>query len=79
MINDFFEYRSPFEKEELRKKINGLYLKGKRKFKGRRGKNNIIFEYIKQEITPNKSFVVDNAVKLIMAYYFEYCDIFESV
>lgn len=80
VIDEFFLYGSGFEKEELRRKFNSLYLKGKRKFNKTplKLRNNLVFEFILSNTKPKNTLAVNDAINLLMSYYFEYCDIFET-
>ncbi len=78
MINDYFELNSDFTKEELRKKFNGLYKKGKAIFSEGEDKNDNIFLYILKNASPRNNHAIFSAVYVLMSYYFECCDIFET-
>ena len=78
IINDYFELNSDFTREELRAKFNGLYLKGIKEIKTKENKNDQVFLYILEKASPRQNKAVKDAVLVLMAYYFEYCDIFED-
>jgi len=78
-ISDFFVLNSNFAKEELRDKFHGLYLAGVKEFGEGDIENDQIFFYIRNKSTPEKSISYYNAVYVLMAHYFEYCDIFKPI
>lgn len=79
VVNDFFNTNSKFAKDELRDKFEGLYEQAKCIFKNSDTISDNIFYYIRNESTPNKKLAYYNAVYVLMAHYFEYCDIYEPV
>lgn len=79
VINDFFNTNSRFAKDELRDKFEGLYEKAKYIFEDSDTISDNIFYYIRNESSPVKKLSYYNAVYILMAHYFEYCDIYESV
>lgn len=79
VVSDFFNTNSKFAKDELRVKFEELYNRGKKIFQNSKLKSDNIFFYIRNEASPVKKRSYYNAVYVLMAHYFEYCDIFESV
>lgn len=77
-INDFFEYNSDFTKSELQDKFNGLYNEALNITPDGEDKNDKIFFYIYEKSYPKHSIAIDAAIFTLMAYYFEYCDIFKA-
>ena len=77
-INDFFELNSDFAKNELRNVFNGLYSEALSIIPDSEDKNDKVFFYIYEKSYPKHSVAVDAAIFALMAYYFEYCDIFEA-
>ncbi|HHV84543.1 MAG TPA: hypothetical protein GXX42_01825 [Petrimonas sp.] len=77
-INDFFELNSDFAKNELRNVFNGLYTEALSAIPDSEDKNDKVFFYIYDKSYPKHSVAVDAAIFTLMAYYFEYCDIFEA-
>ena len=78
VINDFFELNSKFIKEELRQIFSQLYQDAKVVIPESDTKNDEVFQYIADKSSPEDNFAFHNAVYVLMAYYFEYCDIFET-
>ena len=76
-INDFFELNSNFAKNELRNVFNGLYNEALNIIPDSEDKNDKIFFYIYEKSYPKHSVAINAAIFTLMAYYFEYCDIFE--
>jgi hypothetical protein len=54
-----------------------LYLEGQKKFGMGAVENDQIFFHILKKSTPNCKKSYSDAVYVLMAHYFEYCDIFE--
>jgi hypothetical protein len=77
-INDFFELNSDFAKNELKNVFNGLYSEALSVIPDSEDKNDKVFFYIYEKSYPKHSVAVDAAIFTLMAYYFEYCDIFEA-
>ena len=77
VINDFFELNSNFAKEELRNVFSSLYNEALHIIPDANDKNDKVFFYIYEKSYPRHSVAIDAAIFTLMAYYFEYCDIFE--
>jgi hypothetical protein len=77
-INEYFELNSKFVKEELRQAFNNIYQQAIREIPESESKNDEIFQFIANKSSPKDNFAFQNAVYVLMAYYFEYCDIFET-
>jgi hypothetical protein len=78
VIKDYFELNSKFDKEELRLIFNDFYNQAKQEIPDSETKSDEIFQYIVEKSCPQDNFIFYNAVYVLMAYYFEYCDIFET-
>lgn len=78
VINEYFGLNSDFVKEELRKRFNSIYNQGKKKIPESDTKNDELFMYILKKSSPSNKMSIYNAVYILMAYYFEYCDIYET-
>nr|WP_315170470.1 ABC-three component system protein [uncultured Flavobacterium sp.] len=78
VIKDYFELNSKFLKEELRQIFNNIYREALLEIPDSETKNDEIFQYILDKSSPRNNFACYNAVYILMAYYFEYCDIFET-
>jgi hypothetical protein len=79
VINDFFKLNSSFAKEELREKFHGLYQEGIKLFGSTDTGNDQTFWHIRNKSTPIRKKGYYDAVYVLMAHYFEYCDIFKPV
>ena len=77
-INDFFQINSKFVKEDLREIFSTLYEDAKELIPESETKNDEIFQYIVEKSSPNEKQSSYDAIFVLMAYYFEYCDIFET-
>lgn len=77
-VQDYFELNSAFVKEDLRKRFSGLYNQGLSEVPNSDTKNDQIFIFIRDKASPKKNLGIQNAVHILMAYYFECCDIFET-
>ena len=78
VIKEYFELNSNFFKEELRQIFNNTYKQALMAIPESETKNDEIFQFILDKSSPKNNFAYYNAVYILMAYYFEYCDIFET-
>lgn len=78
VIREYFEYDGKFARDELRTRFSNLYNEGLQKFGPSKEESDLIFHYILNSSRPSKTKPVSDAVLVLMAYYFEYCDIFEE-
>ncbi len=76
-IRDYFELNSNFLKDELREIFQTIYRKGEELIPESNTKNDDIFQYIVTKSSPYSNLAAITAIYVLMAYYFEYCDIFE--
>lgn len=77
-IDDFFKYNSAYTKNALRDIFNGLYQEALKTIDDNPDKPDQVFLYIYDHSFQRHTGAVDNAIFTLMAYYFEYCDIFEA-
>lgn len=77
-VNDFFSYNSSYTKEELRNIFTALYQEALNEIPDVPDKADRVFMYILQHSYENPNLAVYNAILTLMAYYFEYCDIFQA-
>lgn len=78
IVKDYFSLNSKFAKEDLRRIFSQLYVEAKNAVPVVSGQNDEVFFYILNKASPNKRKQVQDSVIVLMAYYFEYCDIFEA-
>jgi len=78
VIKEYFELNCKFIKEELRQAFNSIYQQAVKEIPVSDTKNDEIFQFIADKSSPKDNFAFHNAVYVLMAYYFEYCDIFET-
>lgn len=78
VIKEYFELNSKFLKEDLRQIFNDIYRQALTEIPDGENKNDEVFQYIVEKSSPRNNFAYHNAVYVLMAYYFEYCDIFEA-
>jgi len=76
-IRDYFELNSDFLKDELRQKFQSIYNDAKKTIPESESKNDDVFQYIVNKCSPYTNLASITAIYVLMAYYFEYCDIFE--
>jgi hypothetical protein len=76
-ISEYFGLSSSFAKEDLRQVYSELYKEASSKFEGEENKSDRIFFEILDKSSPQKVKPIRDAVFVLMAYYFTYCDIFE--
>lgn len=77
-VDDFFKYNSAYTKNELRDIFSGLYQEAITTLEDTPDKPDQVFTYIFSHAFNLHTGAVDNAILTLMAYYFEYCDIFEA-
>ncbi|VVB78539.1 Uncharacterised protein [uncultured archaeon] len=77
VVDDYFKLNSDFTKQELQKKFKKLYEEGLAKY-NLQTQADLIFLHILNNASPQKNKLVQDAVLVLMAYYFEACDIFEE-
>lgn len=82
-IDDYFELNAEYVKQELRDALNRIYLDTKREYTGVEGVNgespaDLMFFHILEAVTPEASRAAQEAALVVMAYFFESCDIFED-
>lgn len=77
-VSDFFKYNSAYTRNALRDIFNGLYQEALKAIDDNPDKPDRVFMYIFSHSFKQHTGAVDNAILTLMAYYFEYCDIFEA-
>lgn len=77
-INSYFRNANNFEKPKLKEIFLNLYETGLNEFKDEKDKNILTFFYILNKAMPQAEKRIQDAVLVLMAYYFESCDIFEE-
>ncbi len=77
-LKNYFKINSTFAKAELRVIFNNLYKLAINEIPNSDDKNDLVFFYIMNNAHPTKNFTIRNAVIVLMAYFFSYCDIFEE-
>ncbi|WCT12335.1 ABC-three component system protein [Mucilaginibacter jinjuensis] len=77
-LKNYFKINSTFAKEDLRTVFNNLYKKALLEMPDSDDKSDLAFFYIMNNAHPTKNFMINNAVLVLMAYFFSYCDIFEE-
>lgn len=77
-IDDFLKYNSSYTKEALRNIFTGLYNEALRTLEDAQDKPDSVFMYIFEHSYNKRNRAIDNAILTLMAYYFEYCDIFQA-
>lgn len=77
-IKNYFEFNSEFTKDDLRQIFNSLYEDAIKSCSEVDSKNDEVFFYIVEKICPKKTTPYYTVIYILMAYYFEYCDIFET-
>jgi len=78
VIKEFFEKNRSGLKGELKELFVKFYSEGVREVNGESNKNDIVFFYILEKVSPKNTKPVQDAALVLMAYYFEYCDIFQT-
>ena len=81
VVDDFFSNRSGTHRQDLRDHLAVIYAKERDATTDATSRADLIFFAILGAITPTSSSLksaVQNAALVVMAYYFEACDIFEG-
>ena len=78
-LEDYFEANSNFSREYLQKKFINFYVEAlKRIREDLPDKSDLVFLNILEKSSPRKERHVQDAVLVLMAYFFETCDIFKE-
>jgi hypothetical protein len=77
-VDNYFKYNSDFEKDELQRKFITLYQQEVESIGLIGDKSNIIFINLLSKICPRDNQSIRMAALILMAYYFQACDIFEE-
>lgn len=77
-VSEYFELNSRFVKDDLKEVFRAIYLRGSIEINESETKNDQLFFYIRNKACPKNTLAVHSTVYILMAYYFEYCDIFET-
>lgn len=77
-LKEYFKINSTFTKEDLRNIFHGLYLDGMKSFPASSDKNDLVFFHIVKNAYPVREKIYQDAIFVLMAYFFSYCDIFEE-
>jgi hypothetical protein len=79
-VEAFFSYNGEYSKAKIQQKFIGLYQEAIQELASIEAdnKNDIIFTRILEKACPNQDKKLESAVIVLMAYYFESCDIFEE-
>ena len=75
-VKNYFELNSDFIKEDLREIFTTLYKEGISLVPESSTKSDELFVYIAEKATPVKTTPYYTIIYILLAYYFEYCDIF---
>lgn len=81
VVDDFFSNRSGNHRQDLRDHLAVFYAKERARVGDGKSSADLVFVGILEAITPNSSKMkkaVQDAALVVMAYYFEACDIFEG-
>lgn len=76
-LKDYFKLKDAQVKEKLRNIFNTLYKEGRKLFPEENASDKVFFHILKESSKENKKFIQD-AILVLMSYYFTYCDIFEE-
>lgn len=79
LLKEYFSYNSSFIKEDLKNIFSEIYHEGLANIDdSNTDKPDLVFDYILEKATPRNHRSIVNAVLVLMAHYFESCDIFEE-
>ena len=79
IINEYFNYNSKFVKEELKIVFSNFYQDAMNEISSEiPEKADMVFDYILNKSRPRNDKAIADAVLILMAHYFESCDIYEE-
>jgi len=82
VLENYFDFNSSFTKQELRDTLNEMYRNALTKDwienSVEVSRSDLVFFDILRSATPNDAEATQNAALVVMAYFFESCDIFED-
>ena len=78
-LEEYFRTHSEFTKSEVQRKIVECYVNATKVIDNSLdGYSDLVFMKVLDDIYPNGNVSIKNAILVLMAYYFESCDIFEK-
>jgi hypothetical protein len=77
-LKEYFKINSTFAKDDLKQIFNNLYKEGLSNIPESNNKNDLIFFHILSNAYIKKQKVYEDAILVLMSYFFNYCDIFEE-
>lgn len=77
-LKEYFKLNSTFAKDDLKNTFVQLYQTAKQEIPDVENKNDLVFFEIVKKAYPEQGKVYQDAVLVLMAYFFSYCDIFEE-
>ncbi len=77
-LEEYFKVNSTFTKEDLKQTFYKLYQKALNDIDESEKKSDLIFLYILQNAYPKDEKIFQDAILVLMSYFFSYCDIFEE-
>ena len=79
IITEYFTYNSKFSKEELKTVFSNFYNEALKEIPdGFSEKSDMVFDFILNKASPRNNKAITDAVLILMAHYFESCDIYEE-
>jgi hypothetical protein len=78
VLPPYFKYKPKSERQQLALIFSQMYQKGRQLFAGDPQADDLVFFYILEHCAPSKRKFHQQAVFVLMSYFFETCDIFET-
>ncbi len=79
LITEYFSFNSKFAKEDLKTVFSNLYIEGLGIYaEDILERSDLIFDYVLKKASPRNHKAITDAVLILMAHYFESCDIYEE-
>jgi hypothetical protein len=79
ILTEYFSFSSKFAKEELKIVFSKFYIEGLNEISDYiPEKSDMIFDFILKKASPRQNKAITDAVLILMAHYFESCDIYEE-
>lgn len=78
ILPPYFKYKPKNEKQQLAQIFSQMYQKGRQLFRDDPQADDLTFVYILEHCTPSQNKFHQHAAFVLMSYFFETCDIFET-
>ena len=77
-LKEYFKLNSTFAKEDLKNTFSQLYRDAEQRIPNSNDKNDLVFFDIMKKACPASIKIFQDAILVLMAYFFSYCDIYKE-